>query len=660
MLRSFLWVFVGLWLCGPALAAEPVTQPVVMDEVVVTAGRVAETGQEQTMSVTVIDAEEIAASPARDLGDLLAEKAIGYIQKYPGSLTTVAIRGFRTNAQQSDLLGYSLVLLNGRRAGTGNLAMILTRNIERVEIIRGPGAVQYGSAAMGGVINVITRQGEGALSAEASGAAGSFGYVEGGGLLSGSTDKFDYSLGLSRSTMDDYRTAGGDKYHNTGFDAKQSYALNLGYRIAENHRLGVMLNGTNIDEIGTPNYLSQNDRDDYRDSDYRAIDFTYAGESGDGATSWDVRLFETKTKDKSYDPVESNPDYWDDGGLSFKSKIKQQGVQAQISREFGIVHLVTGVDWYDYDVKSTFSPNHSTYETLAGFALAKSRFLDERLIVDAGLRFERAEVEMLDPDGNTENNDNWISSLGAAYLLNDNLKVRAHYGEAFKVPGADQLAADYTVNYGFGPIQYLGNADLDPESSRTYEVGIAYADEVFTASVDYFYTRFKDKITQVLIPGGYSWENSGRSEISGVEAQVSADFVLFDRKDWRLKPYLNMTYLDRYRDLDNHSDLKYVDEIDASYGFGLNMPKELSARLNFAYHGRKWIDDWENNIWPAPVEVVETGGFTVVDLSVSKRLFDSKCSLGASVGNLFDKEYAYVEGYPMPGRNYQVNLSYRF
>ena len=79
-----------------------------------------------------------------------------------------------------------------------------------------------------------------------------------------------------------------------------------------------------------------------------------------------------------------------------------------------------------------------------------------------------------------------------------------------------------------------------------------------------------------------------------------------------------------------------------------------------AYHGRKWVDDWENNVWPAPVEVIEEGGFTVTDLSLSKQLLDSRCMVTASVGNLFDKDYEYVKGYPMPGRNYKLNLSYRF
>jgi vitamin B12 transporter len=645
----------SLLAAGPALAELPT-----LDQVVVTAARVDEPLGDVTASVTIITPEEIAASPARDLGDLLAEKGIGYIQKNPGALTTVAIRGFRTNAQTSDLLGYSLVLLNGRRAGTGNMAMLMTRDIERIEIIRGPGAVQYGSAAMGGVINVITRQGQGPLNAEVFSSVGSFGYLEGGGRLNGESGKFDYSIGVSRSTMDDYRTAKGETYHNTGFDAKQSYSLNLGYRFAQYQRLGLMLNGTKIDHVGTPNYLSLNDLDDYRDSDYQAIDLTYSGESAEAPLAWELRLFQTRIEDLSYDPVASNPDFWDDGGLSFESKIKQRGAQAQISGELGFMSLVTGVDWYDYDVKSTFTPIHSSFQNLAGFLLAKKRLLEERLIVDAGLRYDRAKLEMLDPAGNSEDHNNLISSFGLAYRINENLKVRAHYGEAFKIPGADQLAADYTVDYGFGPTLFQGNPDLEPESSRTYETGIEYQNRTISVSLGYFFTSFKDKITQVLIPGGYSWANVGKSELSGIETEISADFALFDRKDLRLQPYLNLTYFDRFHDLDNDSNLKYMNEMNAAYGFSLAMPYEISARLNFAYQGRKWIDDWENNVWPAPVEVIKTGGYTVADLSLSKQLLDSHCNVSASVGNLFDKDYAFVKGYPMPGRNYQLNLGYRF
>ncbi|MBW2120189.1 MAG: TonB-dependent receptor, partial [Deltaproteobacteria bacterium] len=112
-----------------------------MDEVVVSAGRVEEKKKELTSNVLIIDEEEIKNSSARDVGDLLAEKGIGHIQKYPGALTSFGIRGFRTEAHGNDLKGHVLVLLNGHRAATGNVAKLMTRNIERIEIIRGPASV---------------------------------------------------------------------------------------------------------------------------------------------------------------------------------------------------------------------------------------------------------------------------------------------------------------------------------------------------------------------------------------------------------------------------------------------------------------------------------------------------------------------------------------
>jgi len=659
MYRSMMLVLLGLLVGGSVLAAEVEEPAVVMGEVVVTAGRVVEKIQEQTMSVLVIDAEEIAASPARDLGDLFAEKGLGYVQKYPGALTTVSIRGFKTNAQASDLLGDSLVLLNGRRAGTGNVAMIMTRDIERVEIIRGPGAVQYGSAAMGGVINIITRQGEGPVNGEVFGALGSYDFAEGGALLSGDTDRFDYSVSFAQSTMNDYKTADGDRYRNTGFDSKQSYSVNLGYSFLDFHRLGVMLNSTEIDKVGTPNYLSMNDLNDYRDSDYQTVDFSYTGGTVDHFLGWELRYFETEIDDKSYDFYDYGA--YGSGVLPFETKVDQKGAQAQLATEFDSVRVVTGIDWSDYEVKSTFEPNRSTYESLAGFILTKSRFLDDRLIVDAGVRYERFEVEVTQPSGNSEDDDNLVGSFGLAYLINDRLKVRAHYGEAFKMPGADQLAADYAVDYGFyGKYRYVGNPDLDPESSRTYEAGVEYVGQTFNAGLGYFYTRFKDKVVTAFVPDGSSgyttWKNAGKAEISGVEAHFDSDLTLYGRDDLRLQPYMNVTYLDRYRDLDNDEDLKYMNEVNASCGLGLKMPAEISAKLNFAYSGPKWVEDWESGNGA----VVETGGFTVADLSVRKELFDSSCTVAASISNLFDKEYAYVLGYPMPGRNYQVSVSYRF
>ena len=114
LLVLFVCLFVALSI---PVSAQEESGTVTMEEVVVTAGRVKEKKKEITTNVTIIDEEEIKNSSATDLGDLLAEKGIGHIHKYPGTSTSVGMRGFRTDATGVDLAGKVLILLNGRRAG---------------------------------------------------------------------------------------------------------------------------------------------------------------------------------------------------------------------------------------------------------------------------------------------------------------------------------------------------------------------------------------------------------------------------------------------------------------------------------------------------------------------------------------------------------------
>ena len=135
------------------------------------------------------------------------------IREYPNSLVSVQVRGFQTETHGNDLSSYVLILINGRRAGTGNIAKILTDNVERVEIIRGPASVQYGSSAMGGIINVITKQGKGKPSFYAEGTLGSFEYqkIEAGGAME--MGGFDLSFSASTESQDDYTTADSVTYY---------------------------------------------------------------------------------------------------------------------------------------------------------------------------------------------------------------------------------------------------------------------------------------------------------------------------------------------------------------------------------------------------------------------------------------------------------------
>lgn len=646
---------------GLAPAAETGGTPAgaaALDEVVVTAARVSESVREVSADVLVIGPEEIAASPARNVGELLTDKGLGSVSRYPGELISLDLRGFKTAPYGNDLKAHVLVLQNGRRAGTGNLAKIMTANVERIEIIRGPGAVQYGSAAMGGVINVITRRGEGRPSAALSGTIGSFGYDEGGVLVAGEQQGLDFSGSFSRAGMDDYDTGAGDRFYNTGYDHIDHYSLNAGYTFLARHRLGAIFTRYYGDGIGSPGYLSSNDLDNSKDSANHSLDLIYDGASLDQVYAWQLRYFTGTDEDTWFDPVASNASGWDDG-LPYDNKTDISGAQAQVSRELAVVRLTGGLDWLDYESTSSADPAETDSENYAAFLLARAKFMEERLIADGGLRYDAFDLKVVEPAGRSEDDTNVAASAGLVYLLSDSLKLRAHYGEAFIMPGADELAADFLSDFG---VHYVGNPALDPESSRTYEAGINYEHAGLSAGLAYFFTRYRDKIESVARGSVQTWENVGKAEISGFEGEVSGDLGARFGWSFELRPYLNLTYLDRFEDLDTDTDLKYISDWNAAYGISASDYQGFSARLNFAYTGEQTIEDWEIGAFPAPVR--SHGGFTVATLSISQKILDFQqngfFTLSGEATNLFDTDYAYVKGYPMPGRMLFVTLTYTY
>jgi len=307
-----------------------------METVVVTAGRVAEKQKTLTNNVTVIDNEAITQSAAQDLGELLAEHGFA-VRQYPGSLASVGIRGFRTDTTGNDLTSKVLILLDGRRAGTGNVTKIMTKNVQRVEIIRGPASVQYGSAAVGGIVNVITRQGSGNPTAFVEGTFGSWRYEEGSLGGQGEINGLDFSAAGTRSSMEDYQTANGETYRNSGYDEKENLSLNVGYSFNSNHRLGLIYTNFSVDEAGSPYYLSQNDQDSYLDKSNYSLDAIYTGGTVDDGLSWKLRYFTGKDKDKYTNPLYSY----------FSEDITdRKGAQAQMTAEFGIATITGGSTYF--------------------------------------------------------------------------------------------------------------------------------------------------------------------------------------------------------------------------------------------------------------------------------------------------------------------------
>ncbi len=658
-LITSVFIAVALLLPGAGSAQEPATPRGAseLEDMIVTSGRVPEERKFIVTNVTVIDEQEIRLSSADNVGDLLAQKAIGIVRKYPGNLTTIGIRGFRTDAHGNDLRGKVLVLLDGRRAGTGNVAKLMTKNVERIEIVRGPASVQYGSAAVGGVVNIITRQGRGDFTAFIEGRLGSFESREASTGFSGETGGFDYSASGTVKSDDDYTTADGVVYGNTGTDSVKNLSLNLGYSFLPNNRIGVIFNGFDVDEAGSPNYLSQNDLDDYTDKSNYSVDLVLDGQTTDERFIWLARYFNGQDEDLWADPTGSNPDGWDDG-IPSERETDFQGAQAQLTARFGITQVTAGMDWSDYEIEATFTPMETAYENLAGFLMGKVKLVDDRLVLSAGLRYDTYEVDVIRPAGRTADDSELTPNVGVSFLLTDYLKLRAGYSQAFVMPGADQMAADYNA---FGT-NYVGNPDLSPETSQTYEAGIDFFYRSLSAGLTYFQTDFEDKIeTTTLTNGDRSWENVGDAEISGFEANIGFDIGDFFGWDFEIRPYAGFTYLTEFKDKVTDEDLLFTHDVNGSYGISFSDFKGLNARLNVAYYGEKTITDFESGF---PFQDIKAESFSVADFTISKVLLSSerrgRLTLDAAIDNLFNESFAFVKGYPMPERSFYLGLRYDF
>ena len=632
-------------------------QPVTLDEMVVTASRVEESRSKLSSNITVISRDDIEMSASRTVGGLMEEKNIGHIQKYPGASISVGIRGFRTDTHGNDLQSHVLVLLDGRRAGTGNVAKLLTRNVERIEIIRGPGAVQYGSGGMGGVINIITRQGR-ADSAFAEGGGGNFGLADGaiGGtaVLKG----FDFAGAVSAGTGGDYSDGNGNKFHNTGMDYRVGVSANTGYEFLPGHRLGMIFTYSKVKNAGNPGYITQNDLDDTTDKKNWSLDFKYTGEVPDGTFKWMARGFFGEDDNTWKDPVASNPDWWDDGEASINDT-NQYGAQAQGTATIGPATITAGFDWIKYDITDTYEPQKSDYENPAIFMLSSASLLDSALTITFGMRYDWYSVDVTKPDGNDEDEDRFTPMVGLAWEALDGLKFRFQYAQGFMMPSAWQLGGYSSSPWGVT----RGNPDLDPEKSTTYEGGIDFMNYGIEASFTYFSTSFDDKIQSVYLPDGTgSFENIGSAGIDGLEVALAYDIGVPLGLAWEIKPYFNMTWLTDYKDDDSDDRLKYTSAVNLSSGLAVSDGDRFSGRLNIAYTSPQDVDDWQSGLYPAPLS--ELDSFTVVDLMVTYRVLKTNdygdLSWRTEVRNMFDEDYAYVKGYPMPGINFYMGLRWDY
>jgi vitamin B12 transporter len=646
-----------------------------LEEMVVTATAIPTSTKELPVSVVVISRKEIEESHSNDLAQLLIEKLPEHFQNYPGALTSVTIRGQRSNTVGTDVKGHVLVLIDGHRSGTGNIAVIPLDNVERLEVVRGPGSAIYGAAAMGGVVNVITRKGAGTPSGSVAVESGSWDYLKGSAQASGGLldDKLGFSLtGRGLFQNSDYKTGAGQIYPNTQYN-DEAYSLSLRATPDPNHQFFAVANYFRGWDIGNPGPTYSPDPDDFTNILRRYCSLAYDGSQPDYGLNWHLSYFNVLDQSSFNDPSAA----W--GYSSTTTDTTTQGVRGNFSfPTLSIGRLLMGLEWdgIKQDTSTTplgynWSPN-AQYNNYA--FLAEESVNWDKLSFLAGLRYDLWQENIEPTQGlkvtsQSENFGHVSWRTGAKYWLLDWLAGRAAVGTGFRAPSADELAGRYTHG-SFTKI--IGNPALQPETSMTYEFGLDAEYAGFTGGLGWFHTNECDRIAAgfpACVEGDCTWtrfKNVEAAVLSAIEANVSYKQPFsFLGLSITLRPFANLSYYTqrelqdtRHAKTLNSDIVPYVALWNVTGGVELNVNQIVSLTFSGVFDGPLEEEDW-NWLSPTYTQAVGRGGFAVfsVRLSVTPVKYFN-CFLG--VENLTNLDYAFVNGYPMPGRIVRGGLEMRF
>jgi vitamin B12 transporter len=651
--------------------AQTPAPPNALDAVVVTAGRSAEELRTIPQPITIIGEEEMQAKNSSDLADALRQKGLQFNPLGAGSsLTRVGIRGF-TSTTSPNQTGDIIILLDGHPIGNNNFGQVAIENIERVEILHGPASVQYGTSAVGGVVNLITKRGREKLSFFLEESVGSFNARKSLVGFSGRVSALDFSFGASHYAASSYTLGqgtlygkgaathieGGQVYPNTGTHSRWSYLANVGFNVNENHRIGV-IHSQYLNEAGRSgdyrNFGAVTNPRGYGLRSNYSTDVTYEGAAPPLGLAWLARYFTGQNRyvtasDWSAQPKGGYYDY----GAEFT------GYSASLKWDYEVIHLTGGFDYYEEEYYQINTPPYSSlFSDTAFYLLARAGLLSDSLWLSAGVRHDSFSSEGQREPQKTKRN---TPSFGVAYLPLDWLKLRVNYAESFKMPTPDRLSGDSTSS---GGIRYIGNPDLKPQSAKSWDFGFDVSYESLNAGFTYFLTDYRDRVETRTIqpaPGRIdTYRNlEGVSKFRGIELNFDWDLGYAFQWPFKLQPYVTLTRVFTAKEPDG-TELETVANLSMAYGASFDYPAiGLTASVDVNYFGRQKPNDG-SSMWGG----IYFGKDTIVDLHVAKDLYDweskGKLKLKVDVLNVGNRFYHLSAGYPQPGRAFNASLRYEY
>lgn len=497
-----------------------------MPPVVVTASRIPQPLSQVGTTVSVIDTEQIQAQKIQTVGNALSQVPGVQVTQSgsPGTVDDVSIRG-ATAAQT--LVMVDGVELNSGATGSFDIANLTTSDLDRIEVVRGAGGALYGSQAIGGVINLITREGQGPPELTMLSEGGNRATARQVATLEGSQGRLGYSAALNYFSTEGFRPLNDNSDNLSG-------ALRLDYHLDERNTFRAFARYFRSN-VGLANYSVFSGSPINPTAHQRGEFMLFNG-------VWEHRFTKRLATQASAffvrDDLRLN-DYPYQGNPSFEfdripDEMRGADVQANYSWANGW-ESVAGFDfkdrWMRLDEISGFPPFPTFYgrftarrQEYAGYLEQEGSLLDGHVLATAGMRV----------DGNsqfgTEVSPAWSVAIP---LRRIDTTLRGSYSEGFRAPSFEEL---YYPHYG--------NPDLAPELSSEYDGGFTTTfSEWGSFTATYFSRRVHNLIVAVPCSGaacplGAMTGNSGRVDVQGVEivpslgpfhgCTLSGNFTLLD------------------------------------------------------------------------------------------------------------------------------------
>ncbi len=614
------------FLVAPSAYAETSGSDAIPENVIVSATRIATPVQQVASSVTVITADDIAASQERMLPDVLKTvPGLNLVQTGgPGGGTSVFMRG--TNANHTKVYVDGIEVSDPSIAnGAFDFSQLQTNDIERVEVLRGPQSGLYGSDAIGGVINIITKSGNGPTAFSAGLEGGSFATFNQMGGISGSSGNFHYAANLdhfhSGSTpvtpsnalapgekrIDDYddNLSASTKL---GLDISNAFDLGLAARYEDTHYHYTGDDFSTFPSVPAAVQSKQNETGYALRGTAHFLTF---------ADSVDTTLgIAYNDSERHYiDPLNGNSSY---GGNRTKSDW-----QSNVALGTGET-LVVGAEAQSEGIDKPISASRTSEGV---FGELQSAFNDS-FFNSLALRY--------DDDGKYGGKATY--RVAPAYVIADTgTKLKASYGTGFKSPTLDELFHSYP-SFGF-----FANPNLKPETSSGYDAGI---EQALGSRASSGLTYFNERISNLIAATFTTSVNVGKAQTDGVEA-----FLSYNPSDsWKLRA--DYTFTDA-NDQTTHSELLRRPKNKASLDARWQATDKLFFDATLLYVGR-----WKDFTRSGSAELFASS-YTTLDVAAEYAV-DQDWTVFGRITNVGDDDYQTPLGFLQPARAFYAGLRGKF